>query len=227
MKKYLIAPSILAADFSCLGEDTIKSLKAGGDLVHFDVMDNQYVPNLTVGPMVLQALRSYGITALIDVHLMTNRVDSLIPKFAGAGADHISFHPETSNHIDRTIQLIKKYGCKVGVAFNPATPLCHLNYIMDKIDTILLMSVNPGYGSQQFISSVLSKIREVRRLIDQSGYDICLQVDGGIKVDNIAQIAAAGADCFIAGSAIFSTPDYQEVIDNMRSELEKAKFSFH
>ena len=227
MKQFLLAPSILAADFARLGEDTAKALAAGGDVVHFDVMDNHYVPNLTMGPMVLKALRDYGITAPIDVHLMVKPVDALIPEFAKAGATYITFHPEASEHVDRTLQLIKEHGCKAGLVFNPATSLDYLEYVMDKLDIILLMSVNPGFGGQSFIPGTLDKLRKARRLIDQSGYDIRLEVDGGVKIDNIGQIAAAGADMFVAGSAIFGHPDYKKVIDEMRGELEKVNGSFH
>ncbi|MHC1480806.1 ribulose-phosphate 3-epimerase [Frateuria aurantia] len=215
----VIAPSILSADFARLGEDTARVLAAGGDWVHFDVMDNHYVPNLTIGPMVLSALRGYGITAPIDVHLMIKPVDALVPAFAKAGASRISFHPEASEHIDRTIGLIHESGCKVGLVFNPATPLNYLDYVMDKLDLILLMSVNPGFGGQKFIPETLDKIRQVRQRIDASGRDIRLEVDGGVSADNIGAIAAAGADTFVAGSAIFNAPDYAEVIASMRRAI--------
>jgi ribulose-phosphate 3-epimerase len=219
MSSFLIAPSILSADFARLGDDVAKVLDAGADIVHFDVMDNHFVPNLTFGPMICQSLRDYGIKAKIDVHLMVENVDSLIPKFAEAGADIITFHPEASIHLDRSLQLIKDCGCKAGLVFNPATPLHYLDFVMDKVDVILLMSVNPGFGGQKFIPSTLDKLRLVREKIKQSGHNIRLQVDGGVTTDNIAEIAAAGADVFVAGSAIFSQPDYKTVIDKMRSEL--------
>ena len=219
MSKFLIAPSILSADFARLGEDVDAVLQAGADVVHFDVMDNHYVPNLTIGPMVCKALRDYGITAPIDVHLMVKPVDTMITQFAQAGASIITFHPEASEHIDRSLQLIKEQGCKAGLVLNPATPLTCLEFVMDKLDVILLMSVNPGFGGQSFIPQTLEKLKQVRKLIDESGFEIRLQVDGGVKVDNIKEIAQAGADMFVAGSAIFNQPDYKAVIDNMRTEL--------
>lgn len=219
MRPFLIAPSILSADFARLGSDVDAVLDAGADVVHFDVMDNHYVPNLTIGPMICQALRDYGVTADIDVHLMVKPVDRIIPDFAKAGASIITFHPEASEHVDRTLQLIKESGCKAGLVFNPATPLHYLDHVMDKLDVILLMSVNPGFGGQSFIPSTLDKLRQVRQRIDESGYDIRLEVDGGVKVDNIAEIAKAGADMFVAGSAIFNQPDYKAVVDAMRLEL--------
>ncbi|TMP52535.1 MULTISPECIES: ribulose-phosphate 3-epimerase [unclassified Pseudoalteromonas] len=222
-QKYLIAPSILSADFARLGEDVDKVLAAGADVVHFDVMDNHYVPNLTIGPMVCKALRDYGIKAPIDVHLMVKPVDSLIPQFAEAGASIITFHPEASEHIDRTLQLIKDQGCQAGLVFNPATSLSYLDHVMDKIDVILLMSVNPGFGGQSFIPQTLEKLREAKQRIIDSGRDIRLEVDGGIKVDNIAAAAEAGADMFVAGSAIFNQPDYKSVIGEMRQQLESIK----
>ncbi|CAD6365595.1 MULTISPECIES: ribulose-phosphate 3-epimerase [Shewanella] len=221
MRPFLIAPSILSADFARLGDDVKAVLDAGADVVHFDVMDNHYVPNLTIGPMVCKALRDYGITADIDVHLMVKPVDRIVPDFAKAGASIITFHPEASEHVDRTLQLIKESGCKAGLVFNPATPLHYLDHVMDKLDVILLMSVNPGFGGQSFIPSTLDKLRQVRARIDASGFDIRLEVDGGVKVDNIAEIAAAGADMFVAGSAIFGKPDYKAVVDEMRAELAK------
>lgn len=221
MRPFLIAPSILSADFARLGDDVKAVLDAGTDVVHFDVMDNHYVPNLTIGPMVCQALRNYGITADIDVHLMVKPVDRIVPDFAKAGASIITFHPEASEHVDRTLQLIKECGCKAGLVFNPATPLHYLDHVMDKLDVILLMSVNPGFGGQSFIPSTLDKLRQVRARIDASGFEIRLEVDGGVKVDNIAEIAAAGADMFVAGSAIFGKPDYKTVVDEMRAELAK------
>jgi ribulose-phosphate 3-epimerase len=224
----LIAPSILSADFARLGEEVDNVLRAGADIVHFDVMDNHYVPNLTIGPLVCEALRKHGVTAPIDVHLMVKPVDRIIPDFAKAGATYITFHPEASEHIDRTLQLIKGEGCKAGLVFNPATPLSHLDYVMDKIDMILLMSVNPGFGGQKFIPATLDKLREARRRIEASGREIRLEIDGGVKADNIAEIKAAGADTFVAGSAIFGAardtdPNrYDSIVKAMRNELARA-----
>lgn len=217
--EYLIAPSILAADFAKLGEEVDNVLAAGADTVHFDVMDNHYVPNLTIGPLVCKALRNHGITAPIDVHLMVSPVDRIIGDFADAGATYITFHPEATTHIDRSLQLVRAAGCKSGLVFNPATSLDCLKYVMDKVDIVLLMSVNPGFGGQSFIPATLDKLREARAMIDESGFDISLQIDGGVGPANIAEVAAAGADMFVAGSAIFNTPDYKETIDKMRAEL--------
>jgi ribulose-phosphate 3-epimerase len=214
-----IAPSILSADFARLGEEVRNVLAAGADVVHFDVMDNHYVPNLTIGPLVCEALRKHGITAPIDVHLMVKPVDRIIPDFAKAGASYITFHPEASEHIDRTLGLIRENGCKSGLVFNPATPLHYLDYVLDKVDMVLLMSVNPGFGGQSFIPSTLPKIAAVRQVIDRSGRDIRLEVDGGIKVDNIGAVAAAGADTFVAGSAIFNSKDYAATIAQMRERI--------
>ena len=219
MSDYLIAPSILAADFARLGEEVESVLNAGADMVHFDVMDNHYVPNLTIGPMVCKALRDFGVTAPIDVHLMVQPVDDLIRMFADAGATYITFHPEASAHIDRSLQLVRELGCKSGLVLNPATSLEHARWVMDKIDMLLLMSVNPGFGGQKFIPATLEKLKAARQLIDACGYATRLQVDGGVGVQNIAEIAAAGADTFVAGSAIFSQPDYGQVISEMREQL--------
>jgi ribulose-phosphate 3-epimerase len=220
-KTYRIAPSILSADFARLGEEVRAVIAAGAELVHFDVMDNHYVPNLTIGPLVCEAIRPLT-KALIDVHLMVKPVDRIVPDFAKAGANIISFHPEASEHVDRTIALIKDNGCKAGLVFNPATPLSHLDHVVDKLDLVLIMSVNPGFGGQKFIPQALKKLVAVRKLIDASGRDIWLEVDGGVKVDNIAEIARAGADTFVAGSAIFGTKDYKATIAAMRAELAKA-----
>ncbi|HAU23351.1 MAG: ribulose-phosphate 3-epimerase [Pseudomonadales bacterium] len=227
MKDFLIAPSILSADFARLGEEVTNVLDAGADVVHFDVMDNHYVPNLTIGPMVCQALRKHGIEAPIDVHLMVSPVDQLILDFAKAGASYISFHPEATAHVDRSLQLIRDQGCKSGLVFNPGTPVDCLEYLMDKIDVILLMSVNPGFGGQKFIPSTLKKLEKVRKLIDDSDYAIRLEVDGGVGVGNIREIADAGADMFVAGSAIFNSNDYRKTITAMRSELGQATRGHH
>jgi ribulose-phosphate 3-epimerase len=221
MADFKIAPSILSADFARLGEEVENVLAAGADIVHFDVMDNHYVPNLTIGPMVCKALRDYGIEAPIDVHLMVKPVDHMISEFLKAGASYITFHPEASEHIDRSLQMIRDGGCQSGLVFNPATPLHYLDHVMDKVDMILLMSVNPGFGGQKFIPSTLGKLRQVRQRIDESGFDIRLEVDGGVGIGNIAEIAAAGADTFVAGSAIFNTDDYAATIAQMRDELAK------
>lgn len=223
MQPFAIAPSILSADFARLGEEVDKVLAAGADMVHFDVMDNHYVPNLTIGPMVCKALRNYGVTAPIDVHLMVKPVDRIIGDFIEAGATDITFHPEASEHIDRSLQLIQDGGCRAGLVFNPATSLDALKYVMDKIDMVLLMSVNPGFGGQKFIPGTLDKLREARALIDASGRPIRLEIDGGVNVKNIGEIARAGADTFVAGSAIFGQPDYAAVIQAMRAELAKAR----
>lgn len=229
MRDYKIAPSILSADFARLGEEVTQVLAAGADIVHFDVMDNHYVPNLTIGPLVCEALRKHGVKADIDVHLMVTPVDRIIPDFAKAGATYITFHPEATHHIDRSLQLVRDSGCKSGLVFNPATPLDHLKYVMDKVDMILLMSVNPGFGGQSFLRSSLDKLREARKLIDASGRKIRLEIDGGVKVDNIREIAEAGADTFVAGSAIFGAGKptdknrYDSIVAAMRAELAKAK----
>ena len=228
MADFKIAPSILSADFARLGEEVDNVLKSGADIVHFDVMDNHYVPNLTIGPLVCDALRKHGVTAEIDVHLMVKPVDRIIPDFAEAGATYITFHPEGSEHVDRTLQMIRELGCKSGLVFNPATPLDCLKHVMDKVDVILLMSVNPGFGGQSFIPETLNKLRQARKMIDESGFDIRLEIDGGVKVNNIREIAEAGADMFVAGSAIFGAVgendanDYDTVVAAMRAELAKA-----
>lgn len=228
MADYLIAPSILSANFAQLGEEVDNVIASGADIVHFDVMDNHYVPNLTIGPLVCDALRSHGVSAPIDVHLMVKPVDRIIPDFAKAGASYITFHPEASDHVDRSLGLIRDSGCKSGLVFNPATPLAYLDYVIDKVDMILLMSVNPGFGGQSFIAATLNKLREAKNIIDQYGYDIRLEVDGGVKVDNIAEIAAAGADTFVSGSGIFAHSSqadpnrYDSIVGKMRGELARA-----
>lgn len=228
MADYLIAPSILSADFAKLGDEVDKVLAAGADIVHFDVMDNHYVPNLTIGPLVCTALRKHGVTADVDVHMMVKPVDRIIPDFAKAGATYITFHPEASEHVDRSLQLIREQGCKSGLVFNPSTPLSHLDYVLDKVDMILIMSVNPGFGGQSFISAALEKLRACRKIIDDAGLDIRLEIDGGVKAENIREIAAAGADTFVAGSGIFgkgeeSDPNrYDTIINRMRDELAEA-----
>ncbi|QCI21244.1 ribulose-phosphate 3-epimerase [Buchnera aphidicola (Hyperomyzus lactucae)] len=220
MKKFFLASSILSADFARLGEDTQKVIDAGSDLIHFDVMDNHYVPNLTMGPMILESLRNYNIKAPIDVHLMVKPVDNLIPQFAKAGATFITFHPEATDHIERTVHLIKDHGCKVGLAFNPATPLNFLDYILEKLDLILLMSVNPGFGNQSFLPSTFNKLRQVRKIIDSNFSDILLEVDGGVKLENIAEIAFSGANVFVIGSGLFKYSNYDLIIKKIRRELE-------
>jgi ribulose-phosphate 3-epimerase len=221
MADYLIAPSILAANFARLGEEVDSVLEAGGDIIHFDVMDNHFVPNLTMGPMICKSLRDYGVVAPIDVHLMVTPVDEMIRMFADAGANYITFHPEASQHVDRSLQLIRDLGCKAGLVINPATGLDVAQWVMDKMDMLVLMSVNPGFGGQKFIPSTLDKLKHARAMIDNSNYDIRLEIDGGVGVSNIAEIAAAGADTFVAGSAIFSQPDYSDVIHRMKAELSK------
>ena len=222
MADYLIAPSILAANFAQLGEEVDSVLEAGGDIIHFDVMDNHFVPNLTMGPMICKSLRDHGVVAPIDVHLMVTPVDEMIRMFADAGANYITFHPEASQHVDRSLQLIRDLGCKAGLVINPATGLDAAQWVMDKMDMLVLMSVNPGFGGQKFIPSTLDKLKHARAIIDNSNYDIRLEIDGGVGVSNIAEIAAAGADTFVAGSAIFSQPDYSDVIHRMKAELSKA-----
>lgn len=230
---FQIAPSILSADFARLGEEVDNVLASGADIVHFDVMDNHYVPNLTIGPLVCDALRSHGVTAPIDVHLMVSPVDRIIPDFAKAGASYITFHPEASDHIDRSLGLVRESGCKSGLVFNPATPLSYLDYVLDKVDMVLLMSVNPGFGGQSFIPATLDKLRQARRVIDDSGFEIRLEIDGGVKVDNIAEIAEAGADTFVSGSGIFGFDNnddphrYDGIIKKMRDELAKARGNSH
>ncbi len=230
---FQIAPSILSADFARLGEEVDNVLASGADIVHFDVMDNHYVPNLTIGPLVCDALRSHGVTAPIDVHLMVSPVDRIIPDLAKAGATYITFHPEASDHIDRSLSLVRDSGCKSGLVFNPATPLSYLDYVLDKVDMVLLMSVNPGFGGQSFIPATLDKLRQARKIIDDSGFDIRLEIDGGVKADNIAEIADAGADTFVSGSGIFGfnksdDPNrYDSILQQMRDELAKARGNSH
>ncbi len=223
MADYLIAPSILAANFARLGEEVDSVLASGGDIIHFDVMDNHFVPNLTIGPMVCKALRDHGVTAPIDVHLMVSPVDEMIRMFADAGADYITFHPEASTHVDRSLQLIRDLGCKAGLVINPATGLDTAQWVMDKMDMLVLMSVNPGFGGQKFIPSTIDKLKQARSMIDSSGHEIRLEIDGGVGVNNIAEIAAAGADTFVAGSAIFSQPDYADIIAKLRAELASVR----
>ena len=223
MADYLIAPSILAANFARLGEEVDTVLASGGDIIHFDVMDNHFVPNLTIGPMVCKALRDHGVTAPIDVHLMVSPVDEMIRMFADAGADYITFHPEASTHVDRSLQLIRDLGCKAGLVINPATGLDTAQWVMDKMDMLVLMSVNPGFGGQKFIPSTIDKLKQARSMIDNSGHDIRLEIDGGVGVNNIAEIATAGADTFVAGSAIFSQPDYADIITKLRAELASVR----
>lgn len=223
MADYLIAPSILAANFARLGEEVDTVLAAGGDIIHFDVMDNHFVPNLTIGPMVCKALRDHGVTAPIDVHLMVSPVDEMIRMFADAGADYITFHPEASTHVDRSLQLIRDLGCKAGLVINPATGLDTAQWVMDKMDMLVLMSVNPGFGGQKFIPATIDKLKQARSMIDNSGHDIRLEIDGGVGVNNIAEIATAGADTFVAGSAIFSQPDYADIITKLRAELASVR----